>query len=121
MLNSRDKGISGEKAAAEYLTKKGYDIIARNFRSKWGEIDIIADKTDILSFIEVKNWSSYSISELEYAINKKKKHRIIKTAQVFLNRNPKYYLKKPLFDVIYLNNNDGEIKHIIGAFPGDEI
>lgn len=120
-MNSRTKGARGEQAAAEYLTGEGYSIIARNFRSKWGEIDIIADKTDMLSFIEVKNWSSYAISELEYAINKRKKHRIIKTAQVFLNRNPKYYLKKTVFDVIFLNENDGEIKHIISAFPGDEI
>ena len=120
-MNSKEKGDRGEKIAAEYLTEKGYTIIERNFRSKWGEIDIVAVKADSLSFIEVKSWNKYSDSELEYSINRGKKNRIIKTAKVFLNRNPLYYKKRPAFDVIYLGEKDGQIRHIESAFRGEEI
>jgi len=49
-------GLDAEEKVAEYLLKDGYKILKRNFHSKFGEIDIIAKKDDILSFIEVKDY-----------------------------------------------------------------
>lgn len=47
-------GQTGESLAARFLERKGYRIVERNYRKKWGEIDIIAKKDDVLHFIEVK-------------------------------------------------------------------
>jgi len=119
-LNSKEKGRRGEDFAALYLSKKGYDIISRNFRSKWGEIDIIAGRKDTLTFFEIKYWGSYSYEDLEYAINKRKQSRIVRTAKYFLYKNPGYYSKRKIFDVIYLNENTGKLRHIAEAFSGEE-
>ena len=59
-MHSRDIGALGEKIAAEYLTGLGYVILERNFRSREGEIDIIAHKDDFLVFIEVRTRTSTS-------------------------------------------------------------
>jgi len=47
-------GRLGEKIAAEFLAKKGYRILARNFRTRFGEIDLVAAKDGVLVFVEVK-------------------------------------------------------------------
>ena len=54
-MNKRQIGSLYELKASDYLTKKGYQIIERNYRCRIGEIDIIAIERDCLSFIEVKN------------------------------------------------------------------
>lgn len=53
-MNNRRSGIEGENAAVEYLKKHGYVILERNFNTKVGEIDIIAEDKDTLVFVEVK-------------------------------------------------------------------
>lgn len=63
-------GEIGENVAAEWLLRKGHHIIERNFRKKWGEIDIISRGTSqILHFIEVKTVSYETKDDLEYAIS----------------------------------------------------
>ena len=55
MINTREKGNIGEKIACDYLKQRGYFIQNRNYLKKWGEIDIVAVKSGILHFIEVKS------------------------------------------------------------------
>ena len=62
-MTSAEIGSAGEKIAALYLEKKGYKILRRNFRVKGGEIDIIAENDDIISFVEVKSRSVHYISD----------------------------------------------------------
>ena len=50
----KETGKSGEDIACQFLTRKGYKVIVRNYRKKWGEIDIIAEKDAVVRFIEVK-------------------------------------------------------------------
>jgi putative endonuclease len=60
--NTQKIGELGEDVACKYISKKGFSILERNYTKKWGEIDIIAERNDVLYFIEVK---SRSVSSLE--------------------------------------------------------
>lgn len=79
------RGKFGEKAARGYLLKKGYEIIASNYHSEYGEIDVIAKKDDSLLFVEVKLRDESCGYRPCEAVTKSKQEKIIKTAAVFLN------------------------------------
>ncbi len=91
-MTSQETGIIGEKLAANYLTKKGYKILAKNFKRKIGEIDIVARKKGIIVFVEVKTLNKLNklSGELFYPEDKitaKKKIQLRKMALVYLNEN----------------------------------
>lgn len=77
-------GKKGENIAANYLAKKGYQIIDRNFRSCRGEIDIIAKKQELIVFAEVKNYAKSNWLNPRESINYKKKRNLLYTAQFYL-------------------------------------
>lgn len=54
-MNSRQKGTLGENIACNFLIKRGFTILDRNYRKKWGEIDIVGKKDNVFHFIEVKS------------------------------------------------------------------
>jgi len=108
------KGQAGETAAAEHLEKKGIQILERNFRSKKGEIDIIALDGETLVFTEVKAWSSYGIDALEQALDAKKQHKIIETSKYFLSLHRKYRYMAIRFDVVFISPQG--ITHLASAF-----
>ena len=91
---SRAKGNIGEDKAVAFLQSLGYFIIERNFYSRFGEIDIIASKDDVLHFIEVKSGLDYESAVQN--ITPQKLSRLIKTGDV--------YMKKNKFDVDYMYN-----------------
>ncbi|MCL2477873.1 MAG: YraN family protein [Treponema sp.] len=111
---SAKPGGSGEDEAALYLEKKGLEIISRNFRSRGGEVDIIAQDEQTLVFIEVKAWSALGIEALEYGIDQKKQRRIIETAKYFLAVHRKYRYMAIRFDVIFITPQG--INHLESAF-----
>jgi len=86
-------GAKGEEIAMNYLLNNSYKIISRNFHSKYGEIDIIAEKGDTIYFFEVKTRKPYSFTQPEESITQQKISRIIKTAQIFVSRTPQTYTK----------------------------
>ena len=108
------KGSTGETAAAKHLEEKGITILERNFRSRMGEIDIIAMEGETLIFAEVKAWEKYGIDALEYSINAKKQHKIIETSKYFLSLNRKYRYMAIRFDVIFVSPLG--ITHLASAF-----
>ena len=81
MDNTRQKGRHYEQIALEYLLSLGFELIAQNFHSRYGEIDIIMQKDSTLHFIEVK--SSHCMQPL-LKITPKKLERLTKTIYVFL-------------------------------------
>jgi putative endonuclease len=83
-MDSREIGALGEKIAAEYLTRLGYVIHERNFRSREGEIDIIAKKDDFLVFIEVRTRRSLSFGTPEESVTAQKKERLIALTQAYM-------------------------------------
>lgn len=77
-------GDMGEDHAAAYLKKQGYKIIERNYRKNYGEIDIIARKSDMLCFVEVKTRHSNTITQPYEAVDFRKQTKIIRTASAYL-------------------------------------
>ena len=114
MVNSLTLGKKGEEQAAAALESAGMKIIAKNFRAKTGEIDIIALEGETIIFAEVKTWSVFGIENLGYGIDIRKQRKIIKTAKFFLSENREYSNMAIRFDVIFVNNN--AINHLASAF-----
>lgn len=88
MYTTRSAGKLGENFAAEYLRKKGYKILQRNFHTKFGEIDIIALDGKTLVFIEVKTRWSKEFGYPEESVTPKKIRHLIKAAWYYKLMNP---------------------------------
>jgi putative endonuclease len=72
-------GVSAEARAAAFLIAKGYRVLARRFRTPYGEIDIVARRRNLLAFIEVK--ARASLDEAAYAVTPRQQQRIVAAAQ----------------------------------------
>jgi putative endonuclease len=107
-------GKEGEERAVLALESAGLRIIARNFRSRAGEIDIIALDGETLVFAEVKAWSVYDMESLSYSISTKKQRRIIETAKYFLSVYRQYYGRAIRFDVVFVGKE--AVTHLASAF-----
>ncbi len=77
-------GELGENIACKFLMKHGYKILDRNYRKKWGEIDIIAQKNNILHFIEVKTVSRETEHMPEENVHPWKRKRLARAIQTYL-------------------------------------
>ena len=82
------KGQLGEDCAAAFLKNKGYKIIKRNYKNTFGEIDIIAKDKENLVFVEVKTRTSDRFGTPAEAVTYYKKQNIVKTAKMYLSKNP---------------------------------
>ena len=82
---SRVKGDIAETKACQYLLQNGYQVIERNFYSRFGEIDIIAFKDEVLHFIEVKSALDYELAIQN--ITPSKMRKLLKTGEVYLKKN----------------------------------
>jgi len=85
---NRIKGKEGEKMASDYLRQNGYQIIDQNNSTKWGELDIIATKSDTLIFVEVKFKQTEDFGTPEEMIGKIKLMQVRRTAEMYLLTNP---------------------------------
>jgi putative endonuclease len=92
-------GKYGEEIAIEFLKEQGYKIIARNYKSRFGEIDIIARDKDTLCFVEVKTRRSDRFGSPKEAVSKSKQRQIAKSALSFLKEKA-LLDKKARFDVV---------------------
>ncbi len=102
------KGKRYEDIACSYLKKKGFKIVYRNYRTKFGEIDIVAYKKGSLIFVEVKGGKGYP----RYRVDPNKMKRIELTANKFVSEFKKK-VKEVRFDVIEVTEN--KIVHIEGV------
>lgn len=113
----RQLGQQGEEIAVRYLQKESYRIIARNFRTRYGELDIICLKNDVLVFVEVKTRRSKIYGSAEEALTNQKIEHIRKVALQYLADNHTKH-KEIRFDVIaiLMINNEPRLNHIEAAF-----
>ena len=104
MPNSNiQKGKEGEKKAEDYLKEQGYRILYRNWRTRRGEIDIIAEKDGTLVFAEVKTLPASTLETVERVLGGIKQKKIIETAKCFLLENRQYSNSYIRFDVLIVD------------------
>ena len=119
-MDNKKRGNLGEKCAAAYLAAHGYKILETNYSCRMGEIDIIASKGDIVSFVEVKLRKNDSFAAAREFVTPAKQRRIITTAGLWLSENGCEL--QPRFDVIEIYAPTGigvlkvKINHIEDAF-----
>jgi putative endonuclease len=106
-------GISAEGRAAAFLMAKGYRILAKRFRTPYGEIDIIARKRNLLAFVEVK--ARASLDDAAYAVTPRQQRRIIDAAQAWLMTHPEHAEFELRFDAILVAPRSLP-RHLVAAF-----
>lgn len=112
----RKTGLIGEMRAAQYLRRKGYIIVAANYKTKTGEIDIIAENDTYLCIVEVKTRRKDSMFPPSDAVDRKKEENVKSAAAAFVSATK---IKKPVrFDIIeiILSEEKYALRHIENAF-----
>ncbi|MDD5432788.1 MAG: YraN family protein [Candidatus Omnitrophica bacterium] len=114
-------GNKGEDLAAGFLKENGYKIIIRNYKSKLGEVDIVAFDKDVLCFIEVKTRNSLEFGLPKEAVSPFKQRQLAKAALLFL-KEKKFLNKKARFDIVSVlcSQSSPKIDLIKNAFELDE-
>ena len=112
-LKAFQRGLSAESRAAMLLIAKAYRIVARRWKTPFGEIDIVARRRRTLVFVEVK--ARDSVEDAMEAVTERTKRRIIGAAELWLARNPDDVNAEIRFDVILVA--PGKMpRHIANAF-----
>ncbi len=121
------KGAVGEVLAARYLRQKGYTILSANYRTRFGEIDIIAADKKYIAFVEVKQRGSAAIYTPKEAVTSEKQRKLRRTAMLYLQTHREIELQ-PRFDVISIvmaESDDPmqmqELTHDIAAFDAEDM
>lgn len=118
-IDRRAIGQQGEALAVDYLQAHGLQVIARNYRCRMGEIDIIATQTpDILIIAEVRLRSRRDYGGGAASVDWKKRSRILRTSRHLLMQQPQLAKLRVRFDVLDIQPDDGRhhIEWIRGAF-----
>ena len=109
------RGRRAEQDAAAALCREGWTILAERARTPAGEIDLIAEREGLLTFIEVK--ARPSLRDAAHALTPRQQARIMAAAEIWLARNPGHGAAGMRFDVL-LVAADGTIRRIADAFRG---
>ena len=112
------RGRRGEGLAAWWLRLKGYQIVARNFRSGAGEIDLIARRGAVLALVEVKTRGD--LASAGEALGRRQQARIARAAEAFLQQRPQLAHLSIRFDVILVA--PGRLpRHLLDAWRPDRV
>jgi putative endonuclease len=106
-------GLSAETRAATYLMAKGYRILAKRFRTPYGEIDLVARRRNLLAFVEVK--ARASLDDAAYAVTPRQQQRIIDAAQAWLMAHPEHAEFDLRFDAMLIAPRRLP-RHLLAAF-----
>ncbi len=115
--NRGNLGRRGEDAACSYLERSSYKVVCRNYRCRWGEIDVIAVNGNTLAFVEVKTRQSLRFGTPGMAVTYAKQQKIRTTALHYLQEQHCTY-NNISFDVIEILADDGKAKlrHLRNCF-----
>jgi len=115
-LDRQRLGSAAEERAARLLRLAGYHIVARNFRCRMGELDIVARRGTLLIIAEVRLRSGGGFGGAGASITAAKRARIVRAARFLLAREPRLAALAVRFDTLRLSSSDGPIEWIEGAF-----
>lgn len=118
------RGAQGEEYAVRWLEERGYQVLQRNYQSRWGEIDIIAADETYLIFIEVKTRGAGTLARPGAWVDRKKQQKILKTALLYLSETGEK--RQPRFDVVEIMLKPGDsfavahVEHVVSAFEWED-
>ena len=122
MSQNTDRGRRGEGYAAGLLRRKGYRILATNYASRYGEVDVIACDSAYILFVEVKTRRQGSMINGMQAVTPSKMRKIIATAMLYLQEHP-WDALQPRFDIVSIETDrQGNVlghDHLMGAFDSE--
>lgn len=115
-------GAFGEAQAAAYLQARGYRLLARNWRCRTGELDLVAEDGDTIVFVEVRTRSVASMGRYGTAyesVNYRKRHKVRETGAYYVHAH-RLYEKPVRFDAVAVlvdaSGDSAEIEHVRDAF-----
>ena len=106
-------GLSAESRAAAYLIAKGYRILAKRFRTPYGEIDLVARRRNLIAFVEVK--ARASLDDAAWAVTPRQQQRIVNAAQAWLMAHPEHAEFEMRFDAMLIAPRSLP-RHLLAAF-----
>lgn len=114
-------GAHGERVAARHLRRRGYAIVARNYRGRHGEIDLVALDRGVLVFVEVKTRAQSLFGTPVEAVDRHKQKQIVKVAREFV-REHRLHDRQIRFDIVGLRRRGWrwEVELIVDAFDVDD-
>ena len=121
-MERAELGRRGEERAARYLKKKGYRVVAKNFRCRGGEVDIVALDGATVVFVEVKTRSSRAYGPPKLAVDERKQRQLVRAALTYLSEKDLFDRASARFDVVGIDvrGDSDEVEHIINAFDMKE-
>jgi putative endonuclease len=121
MSRNGEIGQQTEKFALEYLQERGLSLIQRNYRCRYGEIDLIMTEDDTLVFVEVRFRSNPRYTQSAESVDRHKQRKLLRAAESYLQRSHPTTTPRCRFDVIALKPSNGynaglEVDWIKNAF-----
>ena len=112
-------GQDAETLACEYLQAKGMALVKRNYRSRFGEIDLIMHDRDNLIFVEVRYRRQVRYGSGAESVDARKQAKLVTCARHYLLRHPRAAQRPCRFDVVAINGDETgtDIEWIVDAFP----
>ena len=117
---NQNKGAAGELTAYRYLRRRGYKIVARNYRKRFGEVDLIGWDGETLAFIEVKSRTNQARGRPEEAVHRGKQRQICRVAREYRSQHRLHDINYR-FDIVTIEGSAGQerVDLLKGAF-GDQ-
>jgi putative endonuclease len=114
----RAQGDAAEERACRHLGRSGFTIVERNYRTKGGEIDIVARKGDVLVFVEVRSLEVPDFGTPEESVTPAKRRRIVRAARQYHLNVPSSSWREARFDVIAIEGSGdaAALRHYPAAF-----
>jgi putative endonuclease len=103
-------GQAAEAAACRHLERAGYRLVLRNFRSRLGELDIVAIERDVLAIVEVRYRSRRDFGGAAASITAGKRTRVVRAAQAMLKRHPELAGLSARFDVVEVDGDPEDLR-----------
>jgi putative endonuclease len=118
MAEHNQTGITGEELAVNYLTEKGFTVLAKNWRFRNAEIDIVARKNNFISIVEVKTRSSNAFGEPSTFVNKQKQKLLIQASEWFCEQKniDDVEINFDIISIVLKKDNTHSLEYIENAF-----